>query len=216
MELSTQKYDQLAFDLYDPKRSGVIVLKNLLLVQELVTALYDIRSNRRNFVARPRLYGTTTQDLSSWNVESAALHNYNGLGNIATQYEKLSHELHGRLTVAEPFDEVSTSVGHYPSTSHGIGPHRDNSFCVNFIAIFVVAGAATFCTARDKSGAQERTHSVQPGDCILLRAPRTLAERSLRPIHYVRGIAANRYTVAFREINHVYQYQISRNQQLNT
>jgi hypothetical protein len=130
------------------------------------------------------------------------MHNYSHLGQLKCFYDELSRELHARLQGKGLYsDQLQVNASYYPAGSVGIGPHRDNSFSVNFIAIFIISGCNDFFTASDKKTTGEVALPVVPGDCVLMRGPRSLEERSLRPIHYVKEIQADRNIITFREIN---------------
>jgi hypothetical protein len=187
--------------LYDPLQTGIIVLPEALDEALLAGIRAELTDNRRNFVQRPYRYGTTVQGLSSWDFEQDLMDNYHYLKQLNRIYGKLSRELHSNLTNELHFDQVTVNASHCPTRSVGIGPHKDNSFSVNFIAIFIISGCNDFFTARDKNGTDEVAFGVTPGDCVLMRGPRSLEERSLRPIHYVKEIVEDRRIITFREIN---------------
>jgi hypothetical protein len=194
-------FGQLCETLYDPLQLGVTVLKDVLDEQCLIGIRSELKDNQRNFVPRPYRYGTTVQGLSSWDFEQAVTDNYTSLKQLNACYDSVSRGLHQNMKLSLHHNEVKVNASYYPAGSVGIGPHRDNSFSVNFIAIFIISGCNDFFTARDKSTAEEIAFPVIPGDCVLMRGPRSLKERDLRPIHYVKKIVEGRHIITFREVN---------------
>jgi alkylated DNA repair dioxygenase AlkB len=194
-------FNHLCATLYDPEQLGVVVLKGILDKNCIEGIQSEIDGNRRNFVARPYRYGTTVQGLSSWDFERAVMDNYTSLKQLNACYDSLSRGLQQDMRTSLHYNEVKVNASHYPAGSVGIGPHKDNSFSVNFVAIFIVSGCNDFFAARDKTLAMETAFPVSPGDCVLMRGPRSLEERNLRPTHYVKQIIEDRNIVTFREIN---------------
>lgn len=188
-------------ELYNPNYSGVIVLSDALPAITVAGVLSELQANNLNYVSRPEHYGTTKQGLSSWDFERGVMENYHHLKTLDEYYSLLSKEVHQFLDISNCFDEVRVNSSFYPVGSPGIGPHRDNSFSVNFTAIYVVSGSNEFYSAQDKSCNGEREFKVNPGDLVLLRAPRYERDPLLRPIHYVKEIKSDRYIIVFREIN---------------
>ena len=201
MTATRNDFDAICQELYDPLQTGVVVINTGFNETRIAGIQEELDANRRNFVPRPYRYGTTVQGLSSWDFERAVMDNYTHLEQLNVFYETLSRELHSRMGSAFYFDDVKVNVSYYPAGSVGIGPHRDNTFSVNFIAIFVISGCNAFFTARDKDALSEVAYEVVPGDCILMRGPRSVQEKNLRPIHYVKRIEADRHIVTFREVN---------------
>ena len=190
--------------LYDPKESGVIILHEVVNGELRNSLLRELRANNTKFVGRPIHYGTTLQDLSSWDMEREEVTRCAYLSELSSIYDEISGEIHSSQSNTAHFDDINVNSSLYLSGSLGIGPHRDNSFSVNFVAIFVISGNNNFYTADDKSGSGEVIHYVRPGDCIVMRGPRLDSEGGQRPIHYVKKITADRYIVTFREINQEY------------
>ncbi len=201
MTLASNNFDFLCEELYDPLKTGVVVAKTGFDEAGIAGIKNELAANQRNFVPRPYRYGTTVQGLSSWDFERAVMDNYTYLARLNALYEAMSLELHNRMGSAFYFDDVKVNASYYPAGSVGIGPHRDNTFSVNFIAIFVISGCNAFFTAREKDTKNEMAYAVASGDCILMRGPRSVKEKHLRPIHYVKQIESDRYIVTFREVN---------------
>ena len=202
MYIFDSSFDTLCEALYVSSNTGICILKDVLDEAVVHGIKSEIRSNRRNYVQRPYRFGTTVQGLSSWDFEREVMNNYINLRQLNRFYDRLSHETHCRLGGSGLYaDQIGVNASYYPSGSVGIGPHRDNSFSVNFIAIFVISGCNDFFTARDKQATDEVSFPVAPGDCILMRGIRSLEERHLRPIHYVKQIVEDRHIITFREIN---------------
>lgn len=197
----SHNFDEIYSELYDPLGTGVVIAKACIDEVSVAGIKDELDASRRNFVPRPYNYGTTVQGLSSWDFERAVMDNYTHLAQLNNFYESMSRELHNRMSTAFYFDDVKVNASYYPAGSVGIGPHRDNTFSVNFIAIFVISGCNAFVTARDKDALSEVAYEVVPGDCVLMRGPRRVQEKNLRPIHYVKRIEADRHIVTFREVN---------------
>jgi hypothetical protein len=215
MHKTSQEYRALYESLYDPSATGVVLLRQVISPAIIDGTVHELKSNQRNFVKRPLHYGTTLQELSSWDFEREVLRNYTYLSKVEERYDEISSALHAQMDVSSQVDEIQVNVSHYAQNSIGIGPHRDNTFSVNFTAIFIITGENEFCTAEAKECEHEVCYPTTPGDCIVLRGPRSYEERDLRPIHYVKAISKERYIVTFREINHEYLNQTRRDSQLN-
>jgi hypothetical protein len=193
---------ELCDRLYDPFESGVVVLPSVVDKNTVQGVLSELQENSRNFVQRQHSYGTTVQGLSSWDMELGVVNNYPYLSQMYTVYEQISTRLHNISSKNAVCDEISINSSFYPQGSVGIGPHRDNTFSVNFVIIFVFSGTNDFYTSIDKDRSEEKCHTIRPGDCIIMRGPRDISEKCMRPIHYVKDILEDRYIVTFREINH--------------
>lgn len=195
-------YNELCRELYDPQKSGVVVFPAIFNDAEAEGVLTELKENSRNFVERPRQYGTTDQELSSWDFEHRLMLNYPYMSFVYQRYRVMSKRIHEALPYAHIVNELQVNATRYGAGSIGIGPHRDNTFSVNFVLVYVFSGDGDFCTAKNKEGVGEEVHAVSPGDAILMRGPRSDEERCMRPVHYVKGISRERYTIVFREINH--------------
>ncbi|MEK7642800.1 MAG: hypothetical protein AAB392_03330 [Patescibacteria group bacterium] len=215
MSTVSTDYKSLCQKLYDPKDCGVVVVKRALSPILAISIRHELEENRRNYVPRPKHYGTTMQGLSSWDFERAILRNYKYLAVLDSHYSAFSDRLHEHMGPCQKVDEISVNSSFYKVGSLGIGPHRDNSFSINFVAIYIISGSNEFCTARDKSKNEEIQFETVPGDLVLMRAPRNPAENDLRPIHYVGEIKSDRYIVVFRNINHELLHQTDRHRQYN-
>jgi hypothetical protein len=215
MSTTSVNYKSLCKDIYNPDGCGVVIVKEVLSRVLTIGILHELEQNKRNYVLRPRHYGTTQQGLSSWDFERAVLRNYEHLGVLDERHLTFSGQLHEHMDLCQQVDEVRVNSSFYGTGSLGIGPHRDNSFSVNFIAIYVISGSNKFCTAKDKLRNGEVHFDTTPGDLVLMRAPRNPNENCLRPIHYIDEIENDRYIVVFREINHELLYQTDRHHQYN-
>lgn len=206
----------LCMELYDPHELGAIALRSVLPRRAAWGISSELSYNTRNFVKRPEEYGTTRQTLSSWSIEWGILLNYPYLGLLRECYEELSELMHCNMGVSQRVDKKTVNANFYAAGCYGIGPHRDNTFSVNFTAVFISMGRNPFSVARDKKRMDEKQLVVEPGDIILMRAPRTEDEKDLRPVHYVENIVADRYSITFREINLLQQHRVDRNQRYNS
>lgn len=215
MSLATTNFVSLQTKLYDFEQPGVVLLREMLSPTTVSGIQEELVSNRRNHVPRPTQYGTTSQMLHSWDFERAVLKNYEHLSVLDKLYEELSRGLHSHMPKAHYYDRVDVNSSLYPKGSIGIGPHRDNSFSVNFTVIAVISGENSFFTAQDKERNGEVEFQTEPGDFIVLRGPRTVKENRYRPVHYVGEVKTERYIIVFREINTGLLQRVAASKQYN-
>ena len=215
MNYTALNYENLCEKLYDPKECGVVIVRSVLNPDEVSKVSTELEGNKKNYVPRPKRYGTTDQELSSWDFERAVMMNYQGLLTLHNRHMTISEGLHAVLPCSYTVDEIRTNSNFYAAGGVGIGPHRDNSFSVNLIAIYLIAGDSQFHTARNKERAGEIKFDVSPGDAVLMRGPRNCEEHSMRPVHYVNDVKTDRYIVVFREINHGLLNKVSRDSKYN-
>jgi hypothetical protein len=208
-------YHSICKTLFNPHTSGVIVLPRVLDVHHIKGLLQELKEHSGNFVQRPVYYGTTQQELSSWDFTRSYMREHPALHELDTTHEILRHRLYEHIGLYTPVDETIVNSTLYHAGSIGIGPHRDNSFNVNFVSIYVISGTNTFFVAKNKMREGERGFTVNPGDCVLMRAPRRPYEVSLRPVHYVKHVPEDRYTIVYREINHEARNKIGWHRQYN-
>lgn len=90
-------------------------------------------------------------------------------------------------------------VQRYEAGALGVTPHRDSKRFVILIAVFTLAGSATFSLCRDRAGEVIEEWAAGPGSLIMLRAPSFGDEEDSRPFHRVLGPATGqRYSLTFR------------------
>ena len=70
---------------------------------------------------------------------------------------------------------------------------------------------ATFYTATDKNRSAEKAYIVEPGDIVIMRAPRNTLENEFRPIHYVLDIPEERLVFVCREIDDQLESVVNKN-----
>ncbi len=208
-------FEKLCKKLYDPNETGVVVIRQFIDPSLCNLVLGELKGNERNYIQRPKRYGNTSQELASWDFEMAIMRNYPYLSEVENAYLNLSKNLHEKIENAFEVDEVRVNSSFYQKCDIGIGPHKDNSFSVNFTFIFVIKGKSNFCTAEDKNQTNEIKFSTDQGDLVILRAPRKIDSEDLRPIHYVCDIEEDRHIIVFREINHKILFNTKKNLRYN-
>lgn len=215
MQFKGCNYHDLCRKLFNPSELGILVLQEALSETEVRGVLGELTQNKRNFVQRPEYYGTTRQVHSSWDFKRAVLANYQFLSILDKRHTELSRQIYEQIGMFRQVDETRVNASFYEAGSAGIGPHRDNSFSVNFTAIYILSGDNKFCGARDKTKDGEVQFDVLPGDVVLMRGPRNISENDIRPVHYIERIQSGRYIVIYREINHEQLHKIGRDRQYN-
>jgi hypothetical protein len=75
----------------------------------------------------------------------------------------------------------------YHAGSLGVTPHRDSKRYRQLIAIFTVAGSATFTHCADREGTVVNRWQTTPGSLVLLRAPGPAGAGETRPFHTISG-----------------------------
>lgn len=179
--------------LHNPDNIGGFAIKNFLsedfryaLLEEAKTAKYEkqkIHNEKTNVVQDLESYTLTNRDEDKFKLSHL----------WQREYTKL---IGGLFENNFPYSIV---MQHYKKGLLGISPHRDYLRDRNLISIFVLDGAAKLyiCQGRTKRGAVELESSL--GSLILLRAPRNVNEKHIRPIHYLDNVAEERYSLALRQ-----------------
>ncbi len=189
----TLDLDAIARDLYDPEKIGCISIKDFLFQDFRNTLCDELRKGP--FARQQQVYKNAQQDLCFFFVEQE----HNSYPNLALLHRLYEH-VHGVLARKAGFQEKTKSciaVHKYDEGSIGITSHKDERKYANLISIFILAGSAPFCVYRNK---QEKVGELdaQPGNLILLRAPRSRSEDN-RPIHSIGPVVEERYSICFRE-----------------
>lgn len=85
----------------------------------------------------------------------------------------------------ERFSPTEARFMRYRGGRAGLGAHRDGTCYWMLVAVYSLAGRATF-TVHPDSGSRDPLHiAVQPGDLVLLRAPGFGGHPDGRPLHSV-------------------------------
>ena len=191
-------------DLYDPLKPGALAVPDILDTEFRKQLLDEIKL--LHYDESPRHYGHADQEVSHCVVrDTSRLPLIHSLNN---QYS----EVYERIAEQAGFtsDLNSLIVHKFCKGAMGIGPHRDESKYRNLISVFVIDGEAPFyvCSGREKTDSgivalNPVKLDASPGSLILLRAPRNIGEKALRPMHYVGDVTKERYTIGLRTIHTV-------------
>lgn len=197
-------------DFYAPHTDGIIHIKNALytiLNKEQLLEWYE--KKWPTFEKKEEKYIQNSQEVG------VAYHGvFESLSRITDQQEIALHMLFHKIregikqysTVPfESGDLLEVKSMKYAVSNLGIGAHKDMSSDRNVIVVLNLYGTTTFYTATDKNRSNEKAYLIEPGDIVIMRAPRNMskAERALRPIHYILDIAEPRAALIFREIDTV-------------
>ncbi len=196
---SSQYLDFLARTLYDPQRSGVLIIRG-----PQHTPVEDLRTDFLHampHMREPEPHGDVVQDFCMlyWGAREAQ-----ATPPIPLPYiDNLIHTLntfYRRLGARAGFSGEANSFGMhiYGAASEGIGLHRDRSVDRNLILSYTVAGNAPFRVADTEEGDGERAYPVGQGSLVLMRAPRNDMEKPLRPYHAAGVARTERLTVLLR------------------
>jgi len=116
------------------------------------------------------------------------------LHQLITEYLAIYSKIESTLN----FCQTKPVIGiHYYPIDGIIDAHRDESKYRNLISIISLSGETPFTLYQDRQ-TPIVTYNCFPGNLIVLRAPRSIEEKSLRPIHSVGPVKKERYSVVIR------------------
>ena len=99
--------------------------------------------------------------------------------------------------ISEPLCFNEMVAQRYLVGTAGIGPHRDESFYINVVAIIVLEGEGRFCICENNDGGGATPIPNSPGSLLLMRGYGFCGSQQ-RPIHFVDRIETQRTTVGLR------------------
>ena len=90
-------------------------------------------------------------------------------------------------------------VQRYRTGALGVSPHVDSKRFVILVAVFTLAGSATFSLCTDRYGNALEEWEAESGSLVLLRAPGFDGSEDGRPFHRVQGpLSGERHSLTFR------------------
>ncbi len=213
--------------MYNPDHSGILLIRNaleksfhaaisrqVLELGDMLRKVKPVEGNvRQNFFTVYLL-----DDDSHSNVFCKRRSMFPACDQLAMAYTK---HIYNFVANAAGFMQTSSvnslSINMYPKNVGRIEYHKDFSAEINLIGIISVIGSARFSVAKSRDGTDEKSHVVNEGDLVLMRANRDLGkaalpsltalkrrdaiERSvdLRPYHRVEALDEDRYSIVLRK-----------------
>ncbi|MDO8508730.1 MAG: hypothetical protein Q7S27_03545 [Nanoarchaeota archaeon] len=185
---------KIAEELYNPENIGVLSINNFIDERVRQNLLEEI--SRANYRKAQSQYGNANQEFFYFEPDKEdRIFPITSLLKLSylIPYNKLAQKANFQKTKTEVF------VQKYRKSSLGITPHKDNLAYRNLISIFILQGEGDFYVCSDR----EKTNPVKidspQGSVILMRAPRNIGEKNLRPMHYVENIRRERHVITLRE-----------------
>lgn len=185
-------------ELFDPEREGALSLQGVLSESFRRGMLDEMKRLEPSFVTNPRVYMNAVQEMRflAWTDR--------GETPMIAELDGCYDGFYASLSEEAGFQQAERCLHllrYWPGSS-GIGLHRDESKYRNIVSIFVVEGDAPFYVANVRDMDRARVVDASPGSLVLLRAPRSDAEKSMRPFHAVGEVKQGRYVAAFCQREH--------------
>lgn len=193
-------------DLYDPEKSGIVILKNVLSDETLAQIQLFIQEKQSLFEVKREKFIANNQTVFLLYRGGFDFSYFEGtvFEEVMSHYVALRDRVHRESRL--PFrrgNSVEIKLIHYPLSELGVGIHKDLSSNINMIVFYNLAGEADVKTYSTKEGKNPLSHPVKAGDASIMRAPRSEEEPDIRPYHAVEKVEVERTVIVIREIDEV-------------
>lgn len=197
--------DQTFVDnLYNPKMSGITILKNALDSNKIQQINSFIKINNHSFEEKKEKYIKNNQLVSllyrgpfNMSILDDTIFKY-----IIDTYKDIRYQIAAYSDYSfEQGTSIEIKLIHYPISDLGVGVHKDLSSNLNIVVFFNLDGYTSVKTYDNKEGKNSIDHFVNTGDISIMRAPRFKEIMDIRPYHGVEEVIQPRTVLVIREIN---------------
>ena len=191
-------------DLYNPEKSGLIILNDVLDSHTLSQIQNFIQEKQALFELKREKYIANNQTVFLLYRGGFDFSYFQGtvfegvMAHYLTLRERVNQE---SLIPFKKGNSVEIKLIHYPLSELGVGIHKDLSSNINMIVFYNLVGKADVKTYSTKDGKDPVSHHVRAGDATIMRAPRSEDEPDIRPYHAVEEVNVERTVIVIREID---------------
>lgn len=174
------------------QQEGHLFVPNALPEDQCLAILPELKTYTLRRVTA--LYNDVPQDYAYTQYDRNDIDHTPNLRQFVENYMLVYAQAAKRLGYCDT--EPRVSINHYDVGGY-IRPHMDETKYRNVICIFTISGESPFHICQDRE-TPSHSYKVSPGCLMMLRAPRSIDEKHLRPIHTIGPVIVDRYNIVMR------------------